>query len=158
MIVRSEPGRPARVLGPYNLRRARPPRPAGQSWRAFLRHHAGETWACDFLQLTDLPFRPVFAFFIVELGSRRVVHVGVTRSPTGSWTAQQLREATPEEARPRFLIHDRDAKYGPEFGRLAASGIEVIRTPVRAPRANAVWERFLGSVRRERVDTQSIIR
>jgi transposase InsO family protein len=56
-------------------------------------------------------------------------------------------------ARPRFLIHDRDATYGPEFDRLAAaSGIEVIRTPVRAPRANAVCERFLGSVRRERVD------
>jgi transposase InsO family protein len=135
------------------VRRARPPRPAGQSWRAFLRNHAGETWACDFLQLTDLLFRPVFAFFIVELGSRRVVHVGVTRSPTGSWAAQQLREATPEGTGPRFLIHDHDAKYGPEFDRLAAAScIEVIRTPVRAPRANAVCERFLGSVRRECID------
>src|SRR5262249_10995732 len=136
------------------LRRARPPRPAGQSRRAFLRNHAGETWACDFLQLTDLLFRPVFALFIVELGTRRVVHVGVTRSPTGPWTAQQLREATPEGTRPRFLVHDHDAKYGPAFDRLAAaSGVEVIRTPVRAPRANAVCERFLGGVRRECVDT-----
>jgi transposase InsO family protein len=82
-----------------------------------------------------------------------VVHVGVTRSPTGAWAAQQPREATPEGTGPRFLIHDHDAKYGPEFGRLAAaSGIEVIRTPTRAPRANAVCERFLGSVRRECVD------
>jgi len=135
------------------LRRARPPRPSGQSWAAFLRNHASQTWACDFLQLTDLFFRPVFAFFVVELGSRRVVHVGVTRSPTGAWTAQQLREATPEGTGPRFLIHDHDAKYGPEFDRLAAaSGIEVLRTPIRAPRANAVCERFLGSVRRECVD------
>src|SRR5262249_12419502 len=73
--------------------------------------------------------------------------------PTGAWAAQQLHEATPEGCGPRFLLHDRDAKYGPEFDRLAAaSGIEVIRTPIRAPRANAVCERFLGSVRRECVD------
>ena len=135
------------------LRRARPPRRSGQTWATFLRNHARETWACDFLQLTDLFFRPVFAFFVVELRSRRVVHVGVTRSPTGSWTAQQLREATPEGAGPRFLVHDHDAKYGPEVARLAAaSGIEVIRTPIRAPRANAIGERFLGSVRRECTD------
>jgi transposase InsO family protein len=132
-----------------HIRRARPRRPSGQTWRTFLRNHAGETWACDFLQLTDL----LFAFFIVELGSRRVVHVGVTRSPTGSWTAQQLREATPEGVGPRFLIHDHDSTYDPEFDRLAtASGIEVIRTPIQAPRANAVCERFLGSVRRECID------
>jgi putative transposase len=136
-----------------HLRRARPRRPSGQSWPTFLRNHAGETWACDFLQLTDLLFRPVLAFFVVELGSRRVVHVGVTRSPIGAWAAQQLREATPEATRPRFLIRDHDAKYGAEFDRVAAaSGIEVIRTRVRAPRANAVCERFLGSVRRECVD------
>ena len=115
--------------------------------------HGHEIWACDFLQLTDLFFRPVFAFFVVELGSRRVVHVGVTRSPTGAWAAQQLREATPEGTGPRFLIHDHDAKYGPELDRVAAaSGIHVVRTPIRAPRANAVCERFLGSVRRECVD------
>ena len=134
-----------------SMRGARPPRPAGQTWATFLRTHGPEIWACDFLQLTDLFFRPVFAFFLVELGSRRVVHVGVTRAPTGAWTAQQLREATPEGIGPRFLIHD--AKYGPDFDRLAAaSGIGVIRTPVQAPRANAVCERFLGSVRRECAD------
>jgi putative transposase len=136
------------------VRAARPRRPSGQSWATFLRTHGGETWACDFLQLTDALFRPIFAFFFVELGSRRVVHVGVTRSPSGAWAAQQLREATPEGSGPRFLIRDRDAKYGAEFDRVAAaSGIEVIRTPIRAPRANAVCERFLGSVRRECLDS-----
>jgi transposase InsO family protein len=140
------------------VRRARPPRRYGQTWATFLRNHANETWACDFLQLTDFFFRPVFAFFAVELGSRRVVHVAVTRSPTGSWVAQQLREATPEGTGPRFLIHDHDTKYGPEFDRLAAaSGIEVIRTPIRAPRANAVCELFLGSVRRECADHTLIL-
>jgi putative transposase len=54
-------------------------RPPGQSWATFLPNHAHELWACDFLQVTDLLFRPLFACFIVEHGSRRVVHVGVTR-------------------------------------------------------------------------------
>src|SRR5262245_25150024 len=110
------------------VRRARPPRPSGQTWATFLRPHAHEIWACDFLQLTDLLVRPVYAFFVVELGSRRVVHVGATRAPTDAWVAQQLREATPEGVGPRYLIHDHDAKYGAAFARAAAaSGIEVIR-------------------------------
>jgi transposase InsO family protein len=141
-----------------HMRRTRPPRPGGQTWGTVLRTHGREIWACDFLQVTDLFLRPVFAFFVVELGSRRVVHVGVTRSPTDAWVAQQLREATPEGVGPRFLVHDHDARYGPAFARLAAaSGIELIRTPVRAPRANAVCERFLGSVRRECVDHTLIL-
>jgi hypothetical protein len=87
-----------------------------------------------------------------------MVHVGVTRSPSDAWVAQQLREATPEDGGPRFLIHDHDAKYGPAVARVAAaSGIEVTRTPIRAPRANAVCERFLGSVRRECVDHTLIL-
>jgi putative transposase len=135
------------------MRQARPPRKSGQTWATFVRNHARDTWACDFLQVTDLLFRPLFAFFIIELGSRRVIHVGVTRQPTDEWVTQQLREATPFEERPRFLIRDNDSKYGPRFDQLAAaSGIEVLRTPVQAPRANAIMERFLGSVRRECLD------
>jgi putative transposase len=135
------------------LRQARPPRPTGQTWGTFLRNHAREIWACDFLQVTDLLFRPLFAFFIVELGSRRVVHVGVTRHPTDEWVAQQLREATPYGERPRFLLRDNDGKYGARFAEVAeASGMTVVRTPVRAPRANAIIERFLRSVRRECLD------
>jgi putative transposase len=77
----------------------------------------------------------------------------VTRHPTDAWLAQQLREATPFGAAPRFLIRDNDRKYGPCFDHLAAaSGIRVLRPPVRAPRANATCERFLGSVRRECLD------
>src|SRR5207244_7351577 len=77
------------------LRHAPRSRPCGQNWRTFLRNHAGEIWACDFLQVTDLFFSSLFAFFIIELRSRKVIHVGVTRSPTDAWTAQHLREATP---------------------------------------------------------------
>ena len=135
------------------LRQARPPRRSGQGWAMFLRNHAHEIWACDFLPVADLLFRPVYAFFVISLGTRRVVHVGVTRHPTDGWVAQQLREATPFDERPRFLIRDNDAKYGPCFDRLAvASGLRVRRTPIRAPRANATCERFLGSVRRECLD------
>ncbi len=67
------------------LRQARPPRPVNQTWSTFLHNHASDIWACDFLQITDIFFRPVFAFFITELGSRRIVHVGITRSPTDEW-------------------------------------------------------------------------
>ena len=77
------------------MRQVRLPRPRGQKWATFLHNHAADMWACDFLQVIDLFFRPLFAFFIVELRSRKVIHVGVTRAPTGAWTAQQLREATP---------------------------------------------------------------
>ena len=77
------------------MRGARPPRRTGQSWATFLHNHADDIWACAFLPVTDLLFRPVYAFFVVALGSRRVVHVGVTRHPTDAWVAHQLREATP---------------------------------------------------------------
>ncbi len=139
----------------WHMGSARPlqTRGGGQAWGAFVRNHAGAIWACDFLQVIDVGFRPLFAFFVVALGSRRVVHVGVTRHPPDAWVAQQLREATPFDERPRFLIRDNDRKYGAQFDRLAAaSGIRILRTPIRAPRANATCERFLGSVRRECLD------
>ncbi len=91
--------------------------------------------------------------FVIELDSRRVVHVGVTRHPTDAWVAQQLREATPFGQRPRYLIRDNDRKYGVAFARVAtANGITELRTAYRAPRQNATCERFLGSVRRECLD------
>jgi transposase InsO family protein len=142
-----------------SMRQARPPRPEGQTWATFLRTHAQEIWACDFLHVHDVFFRPLFAFFITELGSRRIVHVGVTRTPTDTWVAQQLREATPFGAVPKFLIRDNDAKYGVHFDAVATgSRIAVLRTPIRAPRANAICERFLGSVRRECRDHLLIVR
>jgi hypothetical protein len=70
------------------IRRVRPPQPKGQKWATFLRNHAAQIWACDFLQVTDLFFRSLFAFVIIELKSRRVIHAGVTRSPTDPWVAQ----------------------------------------------------------------------
>ncbi|HAT43627.1 MAG TPA: integrase [Ktedonobacter sp.] len=135
------------------MRHVRLPRPSGQKWATFLQNHAADIWACDFLQVTDLFFRPLFAFFIIELRSRKVIHVGVTRSPTDAWTAQQLREATPYGQTPKYLVRDNDSKFGHCFARVAAtSGIKILKTPYHAPRANAICERFLGSVRRECLD------
>ncbi|MFO7742366.1 MAG: integrase core domain-containing protein [Anaerolineae bacterium] len=126
-------------------------RASKQTWATFLRSHASKIWACDFLQAYDLFFRTVFVFVIIELGSRRMVHFGVTRNPTDEWTPQQLREATPFGEGPRILIRDNDRKCGTSFKRVA-SGIHVLGTPYRAPRANAVCARFLGSLRRECLD------
>jgi putative transposase len=135
------------------MKQLHPKRARGQSWKTFLRNHAAGVWACDFLQVTDLFFRPLFAFFIIELKSRKVIHVNVTRSPTDLWVAQQLREATPYGQIPQYLIRDNDKKFGPNFARVATtSGIQMLRTPYRTPQANAVCERFLESVRRECLD------
>jgi transposase InsO family protein len=127
--------------------------PSSQTWSTFLHNHASEMWACDFLPVTDLFFRSLFAFVIIELHSRKVIYVAVTRYPTDAWFAQQLREATPFGQAPRFLMRDNDAKFGPLFARVATStDIKMLRTPYRAPRANACCERFLGNVRRECLD------
>ncbi len=96
--------------------------------------------------ITDLFFRPLFAFFLTLLQSRKVIHVGVTRSPSDAWVAQQLREATPYGQTPKYLLHDNDTKFGASFTRVAAtSQIEILRTPYHAPRANAICERFMRS-------------
>jgi len=131
----------------------RGPLSAKQTWSTFLRNHAQDIWAVDFLQTYDLFFRAIFVFVVIELDSRRLVHFGVTRSPSDAWVAHQLREATPFGEGPRFLIRDNDNKYGAAFDRVAkGTHIDVLKIPYQAPKANAVCERFLGSVRRECLD------
>jgi hypothetical protein len=116
------------------MKQVRPKGPRGQTWKTFLRHHAKDVWACDFLPVTDLFFRPLFAFFLIEWKSRKVMHVNATRSPTDPWVAQQLREATAYGEGPRYLMRDHDGKFGLELARGATtSSIKVLRTP----RANA---------------------
>lgn len=133
------------------MREVREPCSPKQTWATFLRNHAAQIWAGDFLQTYALFFRTLCVFVIIERGSRRVVPMSVTRNPTDEWTAEQLREATPFGEGPRFLILDNDNKPGASFERVAA-GIEVLRTPYEAPKANAVCDRFLGSLRRECLD------
>ncbi len=128
-------------------------RSGGQNWRTFLKNHAHEIWACDFTVIHSLFFKPLYVFVIVEHESRKVVHTAVTKNPTDEWTAQQVREATPWGKRPKYLIHDNDGKFGSKFkGLLKNSGIKAIKTPPQAPRANAICERFIGSLKREVTD------
>ena len=131
---------------------------SGPSWSTFLQTYGKDIWAFDFVPVVTLFFKTLHAFVIVHHGSRRVVHVGVTDHPTDEWITQQLRDATPLEEKPKYLICDNDKKYGPMFERVAqASGIEVIHTPYEAPRANAICERFVGSLRRECLDHMLVI-
>jgi transposase InsO family protein len=135
------------------MRAVREGRSQGQRWSTFLRNDAREIWACDFLQAYDVFFRPIFAFVFIELATRKVMLAATTRSPSQAWVTQQLRNATSFGAAPRFLIRDRDDRFGTAFDVLArATGIRIIRTAVRAPDMNAICERFLGSLRRECLD------
>jgi transposase InsO family protein len=130
--------------------RARPP---SQTWRTFVRNHAGAIWAADLLTVQTLTFKVLFVLIAIAHGRRELVHVAVTAHPTAAWVWRQVVEATAWGRRPRFLLRDRDSVYGGDFGRrLAALSIEQLLSPVRAPRANAVAERLIGTLRRECLD------
>jgi transposase InsO family protein len=120
----------------------------GQHWQTFLKNHV--VWACDFVQVYDIWFRPLFAFFVIDINTKEVIHVGETRTPNARWTAQQLRQITPFGEGPEFIIRDRDNKFGADFDRVArGAGIRVLKTAIQAPLMNAAMERFVGSARRE---------
>ena len=125
----------------------------GQKWRTFLKNHAHEIWACDFTTIHTIFFKPLYVLVFVKHETREVVHTAVTDHPTDEWTAQQLREATPWGERPKYLIHDNDGKFGERFKDLVKdTGIKALKTPPKAPRANAICERFIGSLKREGTD------
>lgn len=134
-------------------------RRTSQNWKTFLKNHAGEIWACDFTVIHTIFFKPLYVLVFMKHETREVMHTAVTDHPTDEWTAQQLREATPWGQRPRFLILDNDKKFGDQFSTMArSSGIKELRTPFQAPRANAIQERFMGSLKRECCDHFFIFR
>jgi putative transposase len=116
-----------RTIQKYMRTVREPAAPSDQSWSTFLENHSKQIWACDFLQLYDVLFRPIFALFFVKHDSREVVHVNVTRSPSDAWAAQQLREATPFGEGPKYLIRDNDSKFGEKFDTVADGvGIDIV--------------------------------
>jgi transposase InsO family protein len=127
--------------------------PAGRpspSWRAFLATHRPQLRAADRSTVQTLGFRTLYVLLLVAHDRRELVHVGVTAHPTAAWVRRQLIRATPWGRTPRFLIRDRDAVCGRDFvGRARHPGIETVLAPVRAPRANAIAERVVGTLRRE---------
>ena len=133
------------------------PRRSSESWREFLRAQASGIVACDFFTVDTVLFRRLYVLVFIELATRQVYLAGITANPTGEWATQQARniiETFVERTQPiRFLIHDRDSKFTAAFDEVFRSdGIRTIRTPVRAPRANAFIERWIGTVRRECLD------
>ena len=130
---------------------------AGLSWREFLRAHAQSMIACDFFTVDTLWLGRLYVLFFIELGSRRVHLAGCTANPCGEWMVQQARNLSwslQERRMPlRFLIHDRDSKFTGDFDEIfQTEGLEIVRTPFRAPQANAVAERFVRTVRGECLD------
>lgn len=131
---------------------ARTPDPK-QRWLTFVHNHAKVMVACDFFVVVTATFRILYVFVMLELSTRRIVHQNVTAHPTAEWTLQQFREALPADHPYRFVIHDRDSIFSRELDmQVKHLGVRVLRTPIRAPRANAACERFGGSLRRECLD------
>ena len=131
------------------------PRRGGPSWREFLRSQAASIIACDFFTVETILLRRFYVLFFIAHASRRVWLAGCTTNPTGEWVTQQARNLGLDfsESGVRFLIRDRDSKYSGPFDEVFRSeGIRIVKTPVRAPKANAIAERFVRTVRAECLD------
>ena len=155
-----------RTIARYRVRPRRDgrPRAGGQRWATFLNNQAKQIWACDFMVQYTLTLQILYVFVIVELDTRRMIHVACTGHPTLDWVKQQMRNACFDE-QPKFLIHDNDGIYG-QLGAARARGcrsafdrwlrdamhIRGIPTPYDAPQANGRCERLIGTLRRELLD------
>ena len=137
------------------------PRRSGQTWRAFLEAQAKTILAVDFFHVDTVFLRRLYVLFFVEHGTRWVHLAGITAHPTGEWVSQQARNLMmnleDRTDRLKFVIRDRDAKFTAAFDAVfTAIGVRIIRTPVRAPWANAIAERWIASARRECLDRMLI--
>ncbi len=139
-----------------------PEQKLSSTWRAFLNHYKETLLACDFFTVETIRLQTVYVFFFIEVGTRSVHIADVTAHPTQAWVTQQARQFAwklqTQKCSFTHLIRDNDGKYGAAFDAVFASeGIEVVRTPFRAPRANAYAERWVRSVREECLDRVIIL-
>jgi transposase InsO family protein len=125
-------------------------RPPSQTWRTFLANHVASAVSMDFFTVPTVTGRVLFVLLVLAHERRRVVHFNVTEHPTAEWTAQQIVDAFPNNAAPRWLLRDRDSFYSDAFKRRVADMaiIEVVTSPA-SPWQNAFVERLIGSIRRE---------
>ena len=133
------------------------PRREELTWSEFIRAQAHGILAFDFFTVESLCLRTFYVLFAIEVASRRIRILGVTRSPNAAWVTRQARNLScdlADEGRAfRFVLRDRDCKYVAGFDEVfTAEGTRVIRTPIQAPKANAFAERWLRSVRQECLD------
>jgi putative transposase len=116
-------------------------------------NHAKAIVACDFLTVVTATFRYLYVFVIIEIETRKLLHIGVTDQPTAAWTLQQLREAIPSDHPYQYLIHDRDSIFSADLDdSIRKLGLRVLKSPYRSPLANCFCERFIGTLRRECLD------
>jgi putative transposase len=144
------------AVGNGSIRRYRwhpTPRPPSQTWGTFLRNHAHAIWAADLLTVHTLTFKTLYVLLLITHHRRELVRVGVTTHPTAAWVWRQRIEATAWGRQPTYLIRDRDRVYGGDFAaRAEALGIQTLLTPFRAPRANAIAERVVRTLRNDCLD------
>jgi len=145
-------------ISPRTVRKYMPKRPHGQPrgdqrWSTFLKNHAAAILACDFFVTVTATFRVLYVFVVIERGTRCLAHLNVTSHPSAQWTPQQLREALADNGNHKYLIHDRDAIFAKHLDNsIRALGLRVLRSPIFSPKANAVCERLIGTIRRECLD------
>jgi putative transposase len=141
-----------RTISRWMKRAPKDPDPI-KHWLAFLRNHREAIAAMDFFTVPTITFGVLYCFFVIAHDRRRILHFNVTKHPTSLWTVQQLRETFPFGSAPRFLIFDRDGKYGPEVPATVRSlGMRPVRTSFESPWQNGVAERWVESCRRDLLD------
>jgi transposase InsO family protein len=138
------------------------PRRGGPTWRQFIRAHASAIIATDMFTIDTVFLQTLYVIVFIELGTRRLLFANCTANPDSAWITQQARNVAYEiqdlGVTVRFAVHDRDTKFTSNFDAvLETEGMEVIRTPDRAPRANSHCERSIGSARREFFDFMIVI-
>ncbi|MDP2036118.1 MAG: integrase core domain-containing protein [Ignavibacteria bacterium] len=126
---------------------------SGQRWKTFLKNHASEIISIDFLTVPTISYKLLYVLVFLSHERRKIIHINVTAHPTVEWSTQQLRNALQDSETPKFLIRDRDTKFGNIFKQTVASfGIREIVTSYRSPWQNGYVERVIGSIRREFLD------
>ena len=145
-------------ISPRTVRKYLPKRPPGRPrgdlrWSTFLKSHASAILACDFFVAVTATFRMLYVFVVIEHGTRRLAHVNVTTHPSAAWTLQQLRAVVADADDHKYLIHDRDRIFARHLDdSIRALGLAVLRSPFASPKANAICERVIGTIRRECLD------
>jgi transposase InsO family protein len=145
-------------VSPRTVRKYMPKRPPGrprgdQRWATFLRNHAKAIVACDFFVAVTATFRLLYVFVVIHHSSRRLLHFNVTAHPTAAWTLQQLREAFGFAGDYRYLLRDRDTIFAGSLDEsIKHLGLTVLKSPAHSPKANAICERVIGTIRRECLD------
>lgn len=141
-----------RTVSRWMKRAPRNPEPA-RRWLAFLRKHREAIAAMDFFTVPTITFGVLHCLFVIAHDRRCILHFNVTKHPTSMWIVQQLREAFPFGSAPRFVILDRDAKYGVEVPiAIRSLRMSPVRTSFQSPWQNGIAERWVGSYRRDLLD------